>query len=234
MTASKPSTEIEWMKNLGRMRPWEVEAARSAIRELPHGALGDLVQRLPAQVSRIVPPGAGEDAVEDIMRIAADVISVFRGRDGVADLVAKTKATAAPWQAFVAASQGRAWDEVAKALKKPARPASGAPSRRAPGKATQGQIRQSIKPDALVSFENGKSYKVLKPHLTAHGMTIAEYKAKWGLPNDYPTTAPAYREARAAMASAAMVKAAMVKAPTRDQTLTTKVKAKARGKRKPA
>lgn len=33
-------------------------------------------------------------------------------------------------------------------------------------------------------------------------MTVAEYKAKWGLPNDYPTTAPAYSEARSAMAKA--------------------------------
>ena len=32
--------------------------------------------------------------------------------------------------------------------------------------------------------------------------TVAEYKAKWGLPNDYPTTAPAYSEARSAMAKA--------------------------------
>jgi predicted transcriptional regulator len=48
----------------------------------------------------------------------------------------------------------------------------------------------------------GKPYKTLKRHLTTHGMTVAEYKAKWGLPNDYPTTAPAYSEARSAMAKA--------------------------------
>ena len=28
------------------------------------------------------------------------------------------------------------------------------------------------------------------------------FKAKWGLPNDYPTTAPAYSEARSQMAKA--------------------------------
>lgn len=69
-------------------------------------------------------------------------------------------------------------------------------------KPTAGQIRKSITPDALISFEDGKPYKTLKRHLTTHGMTIAEYKAKWGLPNDYPTTAPAYSEARSAMAKA--------------------------------
>lgn len=69
-------------------------------------------------------------------------------------------------------------------------------------KATPAQIRKSITPDALISFEDGRPYKTLKRHLTTHGMTIAEYKAKWGLPNDYPTTAPAYSEARSAMAKA--------------------------------
>jgi len=69
-------------------------------------------------------------------------------------------------------------------------------------KPTAGAIRKSITPDALISFEDGKPYKTLKRHLTTHGMTVAEYKAKWGLPNDYPTTAPAYSEARSAMAKA--------------------------------
>jgi predicted transcriptional regulator len=67
-------------------------------------------------------------------------------------------------------------------------------------KATAAQIRKSITPDALISFEDGKPYKTLKRHLTTHGITVAEYKAKWGLPNDYPTTAPSYSEARSAMA----------------------------------
>lgn len=69
-------------------------------------------------------------------------------------------------------------------------------------KPTAGQIRKSITPDALISFLDGKPYKTLKRHLTTHGVTIAEYKAKFGLPNDYPTTAPAYSEARSAMAKA--------------------------------
>ena len=69
-------------------------------------------------------------------------------------------------------------------------------------KPTAGQIRKSITPDALISFEDGKPYKTLKRHLGTHGLTIDEYKAKWGLPNDYPTTAPAYSEARSAMAKA--------------------------------
>jgi predicted transcriptional regulator len=69
-------------------------------------------------------------------------------------------------------------------------------------KATPAQIRKSVTNDALISFIDGKPYKTLKRHLTTNGMTVAEYKAKFGLPNDYPTTAPAYSEARSAMAKA--------------------------------
>ena len=95
-----------------------------------------------------------------------------------------------------------------------------------PAKATNAQIRKSITPDALISFEDGKSYKTLKRHLTTKGLTIAEYKAKWGLPSDYPTTAPSYSEARSAMAKSAglgnqrkaPVEAVPVKAPRKPRT----------------
>jgi predicted transcriptional regulator len=73
----------------------------------------------------------------------------------------------------------------------------------APAKPTPAQIRKSITSDALISFEDGRAYKTLKRHLTTHGLTIAAYKAKWGLPHDYPTTAPSYSAARSAMAKAA-------------------------------
>lgn len=69
-------------------------------------------------------------------------------------------------------------------------------------KATASQIRKSITPDAIISFEDGRPYRTLKRHLTTLGLTIAEYKVKWGLPNDYPTTAPSYSAARSAMAKA--------------------------------
>ncbi|AYV46282.1 transcriptional regulator [Caulobacter flavus] len=79
-------------------------------------------------------------------------------------------------------------------------PVASAPE--AVSKPTPAQIRKSITPDALISFEDGRPYKTLKRHLTTQGLTVAEYKSKWGLPADYPTTAPAYSEARSAMAKA--------------------------------
>jgi len=43
--------------------------------------------------------------------------------------------------------------------------------------------------------------KMLKRHLmTDHGMTPAEYRARWGLPADYPMVAPEYAEKRRELA----------------------------------
>ena len=67
-------------------------------------------------------------------------------------------------------------------------------------KPTAAQIRKSIRPDGLVSFIDGKAYKTLKRHLTKHGLNPHSYKAKFGLPADYPTTAASYSEARSALA----------------------------------
>ncbi|MGE8131240.1 MucR family transcriptional regulator [Methylobacterium sp. NPDC080182] len=67
-------------------------------------------------------------------------------------------------------------------------------------KLTPAQIRRSITHEALISFEDGKPYKTLKRHLTACGLTPETYRAKWGLPSDYPMVAPGYSERRSAIA----------------------------------
>lgn len=67
-------------------------------------------------------------------------------------------------------------------------------------KATPSQIRKSITPDALISFIDGKPYKTLKRHLTGNGMTIEQYRQRYGLPPDYPTTASTYSAMRAEFA----------------------------------
>ena len=62
-------------------------------------------------------------------------------------------------------------------------------------------IRSSIKPDYIICLEDGKKLKMLKRHLmTAYGMTPDEYRAKWGLPSDYPMVAPNYAESRRELA----------------------------------
>lgn len=69
-------------------------------------------------------------------------------------------------------------------------------------KATPAQIRASVQPDYLVSFEDGRQYKTLKRHLHTHGLTPAAYREKWGLPADYPLTAASYSARRSALAKA--------------------------------
>ncbi|MCJ2122137.1 MucR family transcriptional regulator [Methylobacterium sp. J-077] len=64
------------------------------------------------------------------------------------------------------------------------------------------QIEASIGQDGLISFIDGRSYKTLKRHLTAHGLTPERYRAKFGLPADYPMVAPSYAERRSQIAKA--------------------------------
>jgi predicted transcriptional regulator len=62
-------------------------------------------------------------------------------------------------------------------------------------------IRSSIKPDYIVCLEDGKKLKMLKRHLMTHyQMTPEQYRAKWGLPADYPMVAPNYAEQRRTLA----------------------------------
>lgn len=64
-------------------------------------------------------------------------------------------------------------------------------------------IRKSVTPEAIICLEDGKPYKSLRRHLSvAYGMSPEQYRKKWGLPTDYPMVAPAYAEARSALAKA--------------------------------
>ncbi len=62
-------------------------------------------------------------------------------------------------------------------------------------------IRNSVKRDYIVCLDDGKKLKMLRRHLMTHyGMTPDDYRAKWGLPADYPMVAPAYAEQRRQLA----------------------------------
>jgi predicted transcriptional regulator len=65
-------------------------------------------------------------------------------------------------------------------------------------------VRASIKPDRLVCMECGRESKMLKRHLqTAHGMTPADYRKDYGLPNSYPMVAAEYSDRRRDLAKEA-------------------------------
>lgn len=69
-----------------------------------------------------------------------------------------------------------------------------------PEKPTPAQVRKSITPDALISFLDGKPYKTLKRHLTGNGLTMEEYRARYGLPADYPSISASYSAKRSDLA----------------------------------
>jgi predicted transcriptional regulator len=68
-------------------------------------------------------------------------------------------------------------------------------------KVTPAQIRKSLADSShLISFLDGKPYRLLKRHLTVHGLTPDSYREKFGLPRDYPMTAPDYSAKRSSLA----------------------------------
>jgi len=69
-------------------------------------------------------------------------------------------------------------------------------------KLTPAEIRKSVRNDGIVSFIDGKTYKTLKRHLTAHGLEPRAYRERFGLPTDYPMVAPSYAAQRSALAKA--------------------------------
>jgi predicted transcriptional regulator len=55
-------------------------------------------------------------------------------------------------------------------------------------------------PDHIISLIDGKPYKTLRRHLSTHGLTPEEYRARYNLKAGYPMVAPSYSEARRTMA----------------------------------
>jgi predicted transcriptional regulator len=62
-------------------------------------------------------------------------------------------------------------------------------------------IRKSVQDDYLVCLEDGKRLKTLKRYLMrVYGLTLEQYRERWGLGPDYPMVAPALSRVRASIA----------------------------------
>lgn len=62
-------------------------------------------------------------------------------------------------------------------------------------------IKKSVTDDYIICLEDGRKLKMLKRHLAAsYDMTPEDYRAKWGLPYDYPMVAPSYARKRQELA----------------------------------
>ncbi|MEP1142245.1 MAG: MucR family transcriptional regulator [Henriciella sp.] len=62
-------------------------------------------------------------------------------------------------------------------------------------------ISKSITPDHIICLEDGRKLKMLKRYLRSrYDLNPDEYRARWGLPSDYPMVAPNYAKKRSAFA----------------------------------
>jgi predicted transcriptional regulator len=65
-------------------------------------------------------------------------------------------------------------------------------------------IEKAVTRDKVYCMCCGKGFKMLKRHIGAeHGLSEAQYRAKFGLPDDFPLVAPSYSEMKASYAKKA-------------------------------
>ncbi len=128
-------------------------------------------------------PEDNENNVDEneLLRMTAEIVAAYVGNNSLsADQVPEIVRTVGA--ALRQIDQGENGAE--KATGKPAVP-----------------IRRSVTPDYIICLEDGRKLKMLKRHLrTTFGMTPDEYRARWGLPADYPMVAPNYAKRRSEFA----------------------------------
>ena len=120
-----------------------------------------------------------------VLDLTADIVAAFVSNNKI-DADAVSALIASTYQALNVAGSNQPLEEFAEDLKK-----------------TRAEIRKSITGSHLISFIDGKPYRSLKRHLNTNGLSLAAYKERYGLPADYPSTAPEYSAARSALAKAA-------------------------------
>ncbi|GMV62996.1 MAG: hypothetical protein AMXMBFR74_21640 [Parvibaculum sp.] len=116
----------------------------------------------------------------EILRLAAEIVAAYVSNNAVAanDLSALVRTVHATLTNLDQAAPGRETDLT------PAVP-----------------IKKSVTADYIICLEDGKKLKMLKRYLRSqYGLTPEEYKARWGLPHDYPMVAPNYAAQRSKLA----------------------------------
>ena len=125
---------------------------------------------------------APSDETQDLLSLTTEIVSAHVSNNDVAasDIPALIEQVHASLARIVASGT---------ATTSPPRPAPAVP------------IKKSIMPDHLVCLEDGRKLKTLRRHLsTDHGLTPDEYRARWGLPSDYPMVASSYAAKRSELA----------------------------------
>jgi predicted transcriptional regulator len=151
----------------------------------------------------------------DLLALAAEVVTAYVGNNTVSpsDLPRVV-------EAVFKALKGNAGGEIEAEKIKPVPAVS---------------VKKSIRPDFIVCLEDGKKFKSLKRHLrTSFDMSPEDYRAKWGLPADYPMVAPNYAASRSELAKKMGLGRPRKKAPAAKAPAAKTQTRKARGRRRAA
>lgn len=93
--------------------------------------------------------------------------------------------------AAIAANPGLSMDQAVKQATESLRGATITPQ----------QIKESVKPDRIQCLEDGTWHIMLRRYIKRKfNMTPEQYRAKWGLADDYPFVAPNYAKTRSKIA----------------------------------
>jgi predicted transcriptional regulator len=122
----------------------------------------------------------GKSDQSDVLRMAVDIVAAYVSNNTVS-------ASQVPEVINTVYGSLTSLDGGSEAAPEPSKPAV--------------SVRRSVTPEYIVCLEDGKKLKMLKRHLrAAYDMSPEEYRAKWGLPADYPMVAPNYAAQRSAFA----------------------------------
>lgn len=126
-------------------------------------------------------PSDIENPAEETLRLATDIVAAYVSHNQISasDVPVMIKS--------VHATLGRLSEEATRPAPPPQEPAV--------------PIKKSITPDFIICLEDGKKLKMLKRYLRSqYDLSPEEYRAKWGLPHDYPMVAPNYAAQRSEFA----------------------------------
>ena len=121
-----------------------------------------------------------ETPTDDVLRWSAEIVAAY---------VAQNNMPAAGVAELIRSVHG--------ALSNISAPPVAPPERRKPAV----PISRSVQHEFIVCLEDGKKLKMLKRYLRSrYGLSPEDYRAKWGLPADYPMVAPNYAAQRSEFA----------------------------------
>jgi predicted transcriptional regulator len=118
---------------------------------------------------------------DDLLKLASDIVAAYVSNNPVpvSDLPSMIKSVHGTLGGLSSGSAGEALTS-----QKPAVP-----------------IKRSVTPEFIICLEDGKKLKMLKRYLRSnYNLTPESYRAKWGLPADYPMVAPNYSVQRSEFA----------------------------------